>query len=70
MRAIFATLLASLVVLFALLVLVSEDASRLNSLGLTIHHERVSDVGDLLQAVILQRQGRLDHETLNTIAKA
>jgi hypothetical protein len=70
MRAIFATLLASLVVLFALLVLVSEDASRLNGFGLTIHDERVSDLGDLLQAVMLPRQGRLDHETLNTIAKA
>ena len=62
MRAIFSTLLASLVVLFALLVLVSEDASRLNGFGLTIHGERVSDVGDLLQAIILRRQGRLDRE--------
>ena len=62
MRAIFATLLASLVVVFALLVLVSEDASRLNGFGLTIHGERASDVGDLLQAIILRRQGRLDRE--------
>ena len=62
MRAISATLLASLVVLFALFVLVSEDASRLNGFGLTIHGERVSDVGDLLQAIILRRQGRLDRE--------
>jgi len=62
MRAIFSTLLASLVVLFTLLVLVSEDASRLNGFGLTIHGERVSDVGDLLQAIILRRQGRLDRE--------
>ena len=62
MRAIFATLLASLVVLFALFVLVSEDASRLNGFGLTIHRERVSDVGDLLQAIILRRQGRLDRD--------
>jgi hypothetical protein len=62
MRAIFATLLASLVVVLALLVLVSEDASRLNGFGLTIHGERVSDVGDLLQAIILRRQGRLHRE--------
>jgi len=65
MRAIFATLLASLVVLFALFVLVSEDASRLNGFGLTIHGERVSDVGDLLQAIVLRRQGRLDREITN-----
>jgi hypothetical protein len=70
MRAIFATLLASLVVLFALLVLISEDASRLNGFGVTIHGERVSDVGDLLQAIVLRRQGRLDRETANIIAKA
>ena len=70
MRAIFVTLLASLVVLFALFVLISEDASRLNGFGVTIHGERVTDVGDLLQAIMLRRQGQLDRETPNTIAKA
>ena len=69
MRAIFATLVASLVVLFALLVLISEDASRLNGFGITIHGERVSDAGDFLQAIVLQRQRQFDSETPNTIAK-
>ena len=68
MRAIFATLMASLAVLFALLVLVSEDASAPSGSGLAIHGERVSDVGDLLQAIMVRRQGRSDYrKTPNTM---
>ncbi len=56
MKTIFATLVASLAVLCALFVLVSEDRGTPSGSGL-IHSERMADVGDrLMQAMILQRQ--------------
>jgi Putative peptidoglycan binding domain len=57
MKTVFVTLVASLVVVLALLVLISEDQSRTGSNGLTIHGERVSDLGHtVLEAVLLQRK--------------
>jgi hypothetical protein len=72
MRAIIAALLACLVVLFALLVLVSEDASTPSGSGFIIHGQRVSDVGDLLQAIMLHRQRGSDYQKTpnTTIVKA
>jgi peptidoglycan hydrolase-like protein with peptidoglycan-binding domain len=71
MRTIFATLLASLAVLCALFVLVSEDRGTQSGSGL-IQSERMADVGDrLMQAMLLQRQRGSDYtKALNTIVKA
>jgi hypothetical protein len=57
MKTVFVTFVTSLVVVLALLVLISEDQSRLGGGGLTIHGERVSGLGDgVLQAVLFQRK--------------
>ena len=57
MRGILATLLASLAVLYALFVLLSEDRGTPSGSGLTNNSERISDVGDrLMQTIMLQRQ--------------
>jgi hypothetical protein len=57
MRGILATLLASLAVLYALFVLLSEDRGMPSASGLINNSERVSDVGDrLMQTIMLQRQ--------------
>ncbi len=56
MRSVFAVLVASLVVLCALFVLVSEDRDRPSGLGL-MQREKASDAGDrLVQALMLRRQ--------------
>ena len=56
MRGILATLLASLAVLYALFVLLSEDRGTPSGSGLTNNSERM-DVGDrLMQTIMLQRQ--------------
>ncbi len=56
MRTISATLVASLAVLCALFVLVSEDRGTPSGSGL-IHSERMADIGDrLMQAILLQHQ--------------
>src|SRR6266446_6330290 len=55
MRSIFGELLASLAVLYALFVLVSEDRGVLSGSGM-VHGQRTADVTDLLmQAIRLQR---------------
>ncbi len=55
MRSIFGELLASLAVLYALFVLVSEDRGVLSGSG-TVHGQRTADVSDLLiEAISLQR---------------
>ena len=57
MKTVFGTLVASLVVVLALLVLISEDQWKTGNGSLTIHGERVSSLGDgILQAVLLQRK--------------
>jgi hypothetical protein len=57
MKTVFVTLMASLVVVLALFVLISEDQWRTVSGSLTIHGERVASLGDgILQAVLLQRK--------------
>ena len=57
MKTVFVALVASLVVVLALFVLISEDEWRTGSGSLTIHGERVSSLGDgILQAVLLQRK--------------
>jgi len=57
MRGILATLLASLAVLYALFVLLSEDRGTPSGSGLINNSERISDVGDrLMQTIMLQRQ--------------
>ena len=57
MKTVFVTLVASLVVVLALFVLISEDQWRTGSGSLTIHGERVSSLGDgILQAVLLPRK--------------
>src|SRR5207249_6175724 len=57
MRGILATLLASLAVLYALFVLLSEDRSTPSGSGLINNSERISDAGDrLMQTIMLQRQ--------------
>jgi len=73
MRTIFATLLASLAVLCALFVLVSEDRGTPSGSG-SIHSERMADVGDsLMQAILLQHQRRSDNAkapSIDRIVKA
>jgi hypothetical protein len=55
MRSIFGELLASLAVLFALFVLVSEDRGVSSSSG-TVQGQRTADVTDrFMQAIMLQR---------------
>jgi hypothetical protein len=57
MKTVFVTLLASLIIVLALFVLVSEDQWRTAGGSLTIHGERVSSLGDgILQAVLLPRK--------------
>src|SRR5438093_8888023 len=57
MRGILATLLASLAVLYALFVLLSEDRGTPSGSGLINNLERILDVGDcLMQTIMLQRQ--------------
>jgi len=57
MKTVFGTLVASLVVVLALLVLISEDQWKTGNGSLIIHGERVSSLGDgILQAVLLQRK--------------
>jgi Putative peptidoglycan binding domain len=61
MRSVFAVLVASLVVLCALFVLVSEDRDRPSGLGL-MQREKVGDAGDrLVQALMLRRQQQSDY---------
>ncbi len=54
MRNILGDLLAILAVLCALFVLVSEDRRMSSGSGL-VHSEKTADVGDLMEAIILQR---------------
>jgi len=57
MKTVFVALVASLVVVLALFVLISEDQWRTVSGSLTVHGERVSSLGDgILQAVLLPRK--------------
>jgi hypothetical protein len=67
MRSVFAVLVASLVVLCALFVLVSEDRDRPSGSGL-MQREKVGDAGDrLVQALMLRRQRQSDdRNTPNT----
>ena len=57
MKTLFPALFASLIVLFALSVLISEDQTAPSGSGFIIHGERISDVGEgLVQALLLRRQ--------------
>ena len=53
MKAVFITFVASLVVVLALFVLISEDRPGKSGGGLTIHEERVSGLG-VLEAILLR----------------
>ena len=68
MKTVFVTLVASLVVVLALFVLISEDQRRTSGGALTIHGERVSG---LLEAVLLQRKHQSEsNPSSSTIVKA
>ncbi len=54
MRGILATLLASLAVLYALFVLLSEDRGTPSGSGLINNSERISDVGDRLMSATIE----------------
>ena len=57
MKTVFVTIMASLVVVLALFVLISEDQSKLGGGDLTIHGERVSNLGHgVLEAILFQRK--------------
>ena len=57
MKTLFPALFASLVVLFALSVLISEDQTAPSGSGFIIHGESISDAGEgLLQALLLRSQ--------------
>jgi peptidoglycan hydrolase-like protein with peptidoglycan-binding domain len=71
MKMIFVTLVASLVVIFALFVLISEDQSRMGSGGLTIGGDRGSGLGEgLLGAVLSQRKNESESTPSSNIVKA
>ena len=68
MKTVFVTLVASLIVVLALFVLISEDQRRTGGGALTIHGERVSG---LLEAVLLQRKHQSEsNPSSSTIVKA
>ena len=57
MRTLFSTMVAILVVLFALSVLISQDQSSPSNSAFPIDGQRISDVGEgLLQAILLRHQ--------------
>jgi peptidoglycan hydrolase-like protein with peptidoglycan-binding domain len=68
MRSVFTISLASLAVLYALFVLVSEDRGTPSGSEL-MQREKTSDAGDrLIQAIMLRRQRQSDYsETPNTV---
>jgi hypothetical protein len=70
MRTLFLPFLASLVVLFALFVLISEDHTAPSGSGLRIDGERRSDLGEgLMEVLLLRHQRQSDVEAAN-IAEA
>lgn len=72
MRTFFSPLLSSLVVVFALFILISEDQMASSGLGFTIDGDRTSGRGEgLMQALLLQSQRQSDPATNNmAIAEA
>src|SRR5262249_53087867 len=71
MKTVFVTIMASLVVVLALFVLISEDPSRLGDGGLTIHGERVSSLGHgCLETVLLQHKQSESTTSNSMIVKA
>ena len=70
MRTLFPHFLASLVVLFALFVLISEDHTAPSGSGLRVDGERSSDLGEgLMEVLLLRHQRQSDVEAAN-IAEA
>jgi Putative peptidoglycan binding domain len=70
MRTLFRPFLASLVVLFALFVLISEDHTAPSGSGLRVDGERSSDLGEGLMEVLLLRYQRQSDVEASNIAEA
>jgi hypothetical protein len=70
MRTLFLPFLASLVVLFALFVLISEDHTAPSGSGLRVDGERSSDLGEGLMEVLLLRHQRQSDVEASNIAEA
>ena len=69
MRTFFSPLLSSLVVVFALFILISEDQMDPSSPGFRIDAERTSGRGEgLMQALLLQSQHQSDFPAANNMA--
>ena len=70
MKTLFRPFLASLVVVFALFVLISEDQTAPGGSGSIVDGKRISDLGEgLIQALLLRHQRQSSFETAN-IAQA
>jgi len=70
MRTLFRPFLASLVVLFALFVLISEDHTAPSGSRLRVDGERSSDLGEGLMEVLLLRHQRQSDVEASNIAEA